>query len=78
MPIYEYSCQACGQSFERLVRLSTPTESIECPQCGQRQAKRMLSAFATCGGDGGSLSFGAGASSGCGGASSGCGSSGFS
>jgi len=66
MPIYEYVCQACGQPFERLVRLSTPTESIACPHCGERQAQRVLSAFSMGGGGIGGGAATSGSSSGCG------------
>ncbi|MDY0058778.1 MAG: zinc ribbon domain-containing protein [Myxococcota bacterium] len=52
MPIYEYRCRQCGQPFEKLVRVTTPLEEVECPHCGQRDAERRLSLFA---------SFGAGA-----------------
>jgi putative FmdB family regulatory protein len=32
MPIYEYHCKQCGGKFEKLVKLSTRTSEIECPQ----------------------------------------------
>ena len=51
MPIYEYRCRTCGESFEKLVRMSTAIESIECPSCGERQAERLLSTFASSSGD---------------------------
>lgn len=47
MPIYEYRCGACAESFERLVRLGTPTSSITCPECGEKRAERKVSGFAT-------------------------------
>ncbi|MBW2526144.1 MAG: zinc ribbon domain-containing protein [Deltaproteobacteria bacterium] len=43
MPIYEYRCQSCDTEFEDLVRMGTPDEEIECPSCGQHEAKRQLS-----------------------------------
>jgi putative FmdB family regulatory protein len=43
MPIYEYHCGQCEKDFELLVRGSTP---IECPDCGSRQLRKKLSAFA--------------------------------
>lgn len=42
MPIYEYSCPACGKSFEEFVRASDDTEKAPCPHCGA-EAPRMLS-----------------------------------
>ena len=43
MPIYEYHCNTCGKDFELLVRSST---DIECPECGNRDLNKKLSAFA--------------------------------
>ena len=40
MPIYEYSCEACGHEFETLVLGKTKPE---CPSCQSRDLKRMLS-----------------------------------
>jgi putative FmdB family regulatory protein len=40
MPLYDYRCPACEQTFELLVRSSTvPT----CPHCGATQLERLLS-----------------------------------
>lgn len=33
MPIFEYVCEDCGTSFEKLVRSSSAGE-ISCPSCG--------------------------------------------
>lgn len=41
MPIFEYSCTACGHQFEKLVRRDiTPPP---CPACGDAQVERLLS-----------------------------------
>lgn len=43
MPIYEYSCAACGTVFEEWVRSSSEADSTQtCPTCGA-EAQRMLS-----------------------------------
>ena len=47
MPIYEYRCLECGEKFEKLVRLSTPTSEIECPNCGEQKVEKLISAFCT-------------------------------
>jgi putative FmdB family regulatory protein len=40
MPIFEYTCKACGQAFEALVRSgSTPA----CPKCAATDLERMIS-----------------------------------
>lgn len=45
MPIYEFICKKCDEKFETLVR-STDTSSVECPQCGSKELKKLLSSFA--------------------------------
>lgn len=42
MPLYEYSCQACGQRFELIQRFSDQPEA-NCPSCGQ-SCERLFSA----------------------------------
>jgi putative FmdB family regulatory protein len=44
MALYEFSCEACGARFERLVDAGTDTS--ECPECGAEAAPRVLSAQA--------------------------------
>ncbi len=43
MPIYEYTCAACGREFEELILAS---EAPTCPDCGDRRGQKRLSAFA--------------------------------
>ena len=46
MPIYEYTCPACGAAEEKLEPLSAPA-SHDCPQCGAAQGMaRQLSVAA--------------------------------
>ena len=40
MPIYEYTCAACGHDFEFLVR---GEEKPSCPSCGQSKLTKNLS-----------------------------------
>lgn len=40
MPLYEYSCRVCEQSFEALVFDGEP---IECPKCGGDNLDRLFS-----------------------------------
>jgi len=42
MPIYEYKCEKCEHSFEKLV-FSSDSEQVACPKCGDKQVKRLLS-----------------------------------
>lgn len=43
MPIYEYGCEACGHTFERLQKVSDdPVKN--CPECdGQDTVKKLIS-----------------------------------
>jgi putative FmdB family regulatory protein len=49
MPIYEYRCQACGEQFDKLVRCSADETNLTCPNCGSKQAEKLLSVFGTSG-----------------------------
>jgi putative FmdB family regulatory protein len=40
MPIFEYSCKACGREFETLVRAGS---SPACPACASTDLERLLS-----------------------------------
>jgi putative FmdB family regulatory protein len=46
MPLYEYSCSACGEKFEILRKASQAGETVTCSQCGA-VASRVLSTFAS-------------------------------
>jgi putative FmdB family regulatory protein len=39
MPIFDFTCRACGAQFEALVRKRAPA----CPQCQSEDLERMLS-----------------------------------
>lgn len=41
MPIYEYHCEPCDQTFETLVR--TSSDAPRCPHCGSHDVARQLS-----------------------------------
>ena len=44
MPIYEYTCNGCGQEFETLVRGSS---APDCPGCHSTDLEKKLSVFST-------------------------------
>lgn len=46
MPVYEYTCPACGTKFEALRPMSQADALIPCPKCGSTEARRGLSVFA--------------------------------
>ncbi len=44
MPVYEYRCRACDNTFSALVASSdTPEEDVVCPRCKERRAEKLLS-----------------------------------
>ncbi len=49
MPIYEYRCSACGETFEKLRRIQDADLPLDCPRCESDEIDRLLSAFATAG-----------------------------
>ncbi|MBI5494733.1 MAG: zinc ribbon domain-containing protein [Deltaproteobacteria bacterium] len=50
MPIYEYACQACGHTFEELIRRKSDEEDLKCGGCGATAITRLMSASAVLGG----------------------------
>jgi putative FmdB family regulatory protein len=52
MPIYEYTCEDCGKTFEKLVRTMSAASGADrgkiviCPACGSKNAARAQSVFA--------------------------------
>ena len=49
MPFYEYECGGCGQRFEKLVSLSEARRGMECPKCGSKSVRKLMSVFARAG-----------------------------
>ena len=47
MPLYDYVCYTCGNSFEKLRRMSDDDRDVRCPECGSENIERMLSTFST-------------------------------
>lgn len=74
MPIYEYKCNACGNSFEYLHFAGDDTPP-QCPRCDSPKVERQLSCFAKNAGQGGGSGLGALPN---GGGGHSCGSGGFS
>ena len=46
MPIYEYSCESCGNKFEKLVRRTEDAMESGCPSCGKKHLQQEYSTFA--------------------------------
>ncbi len=43
MPIYEYTCQACGKQFQYLVLTKEDEDGLRCPSCDGRDLKKLIS-----------------------------------
>ena len=44
MPLYEYKCESCKETFEEL-RSVNDTDEVTCPKC-EKPAKKQMSGFA--------------------------------
>lgn len=53
MPIFEYACEECGTTFERLTLRPQLVVPTPCPQCGSMQTTKVFSTFSTQGNAGG-------------------------
>lgn len=47
MPLYEYHCSECDQSFEKMMRFSELDLAPECPHCHSRETHKQISTFAS-------------------------------
>ena len=43
MPLFDFTCSACGHRFDKLFRTMGDSPEAECPQCGSAETKRALS-----------------------------------
>ena len=43
MPLYEYVCEECEETFE-VIRSASATDEVTCPECGS-PAKKLVSLF---------------------------------
>jgi len=49
MPLYEYQCKHCQESFEKIVRFAEATLLPPCPTCGSTDTRKKISAAASLG-----------------------------
>lgn len=45
MPVYEYQCAKCGETFDFIAGLSDRDAKAVCPSCGSRDATRKFGVF---------------------------------
>ncbi|MCL6471466.1 MAG: zinc ribbon domain-containing protein [Firmicutes bacterium] len=44
MPLYEFKCASCEDTFEKLV-LASGNGTVTCPKCGSNDVKKLFSSF---------------------------------
>jgi putative FmdB family regulatory protein len=47
MPLFEFECEQCGETFEELVRSSVAITDVLCPTCQSSQIHKKMSTFAS-------------------------------
>jgi len=45
MPVYEYKCETCGETFEELVSSEREEQHVRCLKCDGRDILRLFSVF---------------------------------
>ena len=63
MPIYEFDCKDCGDSFESLVMSFSRIDGVTCPECKSENVQKKISTFAVKGDYSSSSSFSSSAAS---------------
>ncbi|MBS4016470.1 MAG: zinc ribbon domain-containing protein [Candidatus Latescibacteria bacterium] len=51
MPLYDYVCLECKESFEELVFNSNDAKQICCSRCGSKKINKLVSLFGVAGTD---------------------------
>jgi putative FmdB family regulatory protein len=49
MPLYEFTCEKCGATFEELVGAGLEGLGLTCPECGSEEIEKLVSRFASAG-----------------------------
>jgi len=65
MPLFEFNCNTCNQSFEELLRRIESISEVTCPDCGGIEVKRKVSKIASRLSVTGAFSLGASAAASC-------------
>ena len=65
MPLFEFVCADCGQTFEELVFNTNKINEVTCPICESKNISKKISTFASKLSGGGSFSFSSTSSASC-------------
>jgi len=44
MPMYEYKCEGCEETFTVMQRMGAGPEGLKCPACGKKKITKLISA----------------------------------
>jgi putative FmdB family regulatory protein len=44
MPMYDFKCNSCGVTFDKLVSFSSIEQGVECPDCKEKNTEKLLCA----------------------------------
>ncbi|MBI2251559.1 MAG: zinc ribbon domain-containing protein [Armatimonadetes bacterium] len=47
MPIYEFKCSHCNNKFEEICASDLEIKDLTCPNCGNKELKRLISLFSS-------------------------------
>lgn len=47
MALYEYKCADCEEQFDLMRSMSAADEPAECPECGGKDSRRLVSNFSS-------------------------------
>ncbi|MDP8218613.1 MAG: zinc ribbon domain-containing protein [Candidatus Theseobacter exili] len=45
MPIYTYTCNDCGETFDLLVGMTAKKTELKCPKCNNKNIKKEMGSF---------------------------------
>jgi putative FmdB family regulatory protein len=55
MPLYEFICEDCGETFEELILSANSTNQVTCPHCKSDLVRKLISKIAAKVSSGGSI-----------------------
>ena len=45
MPVYDYVCNDCHKTFEKILTLSEHEQTVTCPHCGSKNVEQEAAEF---------------------------------
>ncbi|HEX9861155.1 MAG TPA: zinc ribbon domain-containing protein [Nitrospirota bacterium] len=47
MPMYEYKCGKCSETFTMMMRMGAGADGVKCPSCGSAKISKLISSTFT-------------------------------